>query len=365
MHPGDGRSGGDDEMRRRLVSFDWALKRLLRSKANFEVLEGFLTELLRQEVKIIEVLESESNKETGDDRFNRVDLKVRLGGGEIVIVEVQAAREYDFLKRLLYASSKVVTEHMYESMPYSDVARVISVSVLYFDLGRGEDYVYRGRTVFRGLHGGDELELDEGQRRVLGCTSASEVFPEYYLIRVDRFDDVARDGLDEWIYFLKNQEVPEGCRAKGLEKAGRVFEVLALSPDLREEYEVYLAWRRKQESLLRSARIEGQEEGFEEGLARGLAKGREKGIAEGLAKGREKGIAEGLAKGREEGLAEGLEKGIAKGREEGIAEGIAKGRRDALLAVARNLLATHDDAQVARLTGLSAAEVARLRRAGD
>ena len=337
MHPGDGRSGGDDEMRRRLVSFDWALKRLLRSKANFEVLEGFLTELLRQEVKIIEVLESESNKETGDDRFNRVDLKVRLGGGEIVIVEVQAAREYDFLKRLLYASSKVVTEHMYESMPYSDVARVISVSVLYFDLGRGEDYVYRGATTFRGIHHGDELELDEGQRRVLGCTSASEVFPEYYLIRVDRFDDVARDGLDEWIYFLKNQEVPEGCRAKGLEKAGRVFEVLALSPEMREEYERYLDWQRRQYSQFHSARLEG--------------------LAEGLAKGREEGIAEGLEKGRREGREKGIAEGIAKGREEG--------RRDALLAVARNLLATHDDAQVARLTGLSAAEVARLRRAGD
>ena len=75
---------------RQLISFDWALKRLLRSKANFEILEGFLTELLKaggtslqtsipnenwpsipnpnnnpsfyQGLKIVEVLESESNQ---------------------------------------------------------------------------------------------------------------------------------------------------------------------------------------------------------------------------------------------------------------------------------------------------------------
>ena len=31
---------------RSMISFDWAMKRLLRNKANFEVLEGFLSELL-------------------------------------------------------------------------------------------------------------------------------------------------------------------------------------------------------------------------------------------------------------------------------------------------------------------------------
>jgi len=35
-------------MSRHLISFDWALKRLLCSKANFDILEGFLSELLKQ-----------------------------------------------------------------------------------------------------------------------------------------------------------------------------------------------------------------------------------------------------------------------------------------------------------------------------
>jgi len=41
---------------RKLVSFDWALKRLLRSKANYEVLEGFLSELLKGDIEILEIL---------------------------------------------------------------------------------------------------------------------------------------------------------------------------------------------------------------------------------------------------------------------------------------------------------------------
>ena len=63
------------EQQDRYIRFDWAVKRLLRQKANFDVLEGFLTVLLGEEVKIIELLESESNQQSVDDKFNRVDIK--------------------------------------------------------------------------------------------------------------------------------------------------------------------------------------------------------------------------------------------------------------------------------------------------
>ncbi len=58
------------EQQDRYIRFDWAVKRLLRQKANFDVLEGFLTVLLGEEVKIIELLESESNQQSVDDKFN-------------------------------------------------------------------------------------------------------------------------------------------------------------------------------------------------------------------------------------------------------------------------------------------------------
>ena len=70
-------------MKRQLVSFDWALKNLLRNKANFEILEGFFSELLSQDIKIKNILESEGNKQTSDDKSNRVDLLAEAAGGEL------------------------------------------------------------------------------------------------------------------------------------------------------------------------------------------------------------------------------------------------------------------------------------------
>lgn len=65
------------ELQDRYIRFDWAIKRLLRQKANFGVLEGFLTVFLGEQIKIEEILESEGNQQDADDKFNRVDSRLR------------------------------------------------------------------------------------------------------------------------------------------------------------------------------------------------------------------------------------------------------------------------------------------------
>lgn len=61
-------------MSKKLISFDWAIQRLLRNQSNFVILEGILSELLFDNIKIEQIIESESNQETDDDKFNRVDI---------------------------------------------------------------------------------------------------------------------------------------------------------------------------------------------------------------------------------------------------------------------------------------------------
>ncbi|MEM6829022.1 MAG: hypothetical protein AAF551_00810 [Bacteroidota bacterium] len=39
-------------MTKKLIRFDWAIKRILRDKENFDILEGFLSELLGQTIQI-------------------------------------------------------------------------------------------------------------------------------------------------------------------------------------------------------------------------------------------------------------------------------------------------------------------------
>ena len=96
----------------RYIRFDGAVKRLLRQKANFGVLEGFLTVLLGEEVKILELLESESNQQAAEEKFNRVDIKALNSKGEIIIVEIQNTREVYYLERILFGVAKAITEHI-------------------------------------------------------------------------------------------------------------------------------------------------------------------------------------------------------------------------------------------------------------
>ena len=260
-------------MKRKLVSFDWAIKHILRSKANFGILEGFLSELLFDEIKIIDVLESESNKETKKDKFNCLDIKVRDSKDELIIIEIQYSRELDYLQRILYATSKVVTEHLQESEAYAKVSKVISVNILYFDFGDGDDYIYKGTTSFIGLHNKTRLKLNPKQEELYKTNKVEEIYPEYYLIKVKNFNDIATDSLDEWIYFLKNEEIKEDFNAKGLKKAKEILDYLKMSDNERWQYEQYQTDLHHQASLYESSFVIGKLQGHKEGIETGHKEG--------------------------------------------------------------------------------------------
>nr|VFK20312.1 MAG: conserved hypothetical protein (putative transposase or invertase) [Candidatus Kentron sp. LPFa]VFK34048.1 MAG: conserved hypothetical protein (putative transposase or invertase) [Candidatus Kentron sp. LPFa] len=268
---------------RKLISFDWALKKLLRSKANYEVLEGFLSELLKDDIEILEILESESNREQARDKLNRVDLKVKNQKGEMILIKVQYEWEFDFFQRILFATAKAITEHMARSDLYANVVKLISINILYFDLGYGRDYIYHGATRFVGTHYHDELLLNEKQQQLFGKEYPHELYPEYYLLKINQFDDVARDTLDEWIYFLKNEEIKGEFQARGLEKAREVLDIMKLSENERLAYERHIEDMRYQASMFRSSFLDGLFEGRTEGLSEGLSEGLAKGKAEGKA----------------------------------------------------------------------------------
>ncbi len=259
-------------MTRQLIAFDWAMKKILRAKANFGILEGFLSELLFEDIRIQKILESESNQDTQDDKYNKVDLLVENSKGDLIIIEVQNNREWDFISRLLYATSKVITENMSKGHGYIEVKKVICVSIVYFDLGQGEDYIYKGASSFVGMHTKDQLHLNEGEQKVYSYQTVQEIFPEYYIIKVNRFDETAKTSLDEWIQFLKTETIPENTQAKGLKEAKEALDVLKLDEESRRGYERYLENLRYEASTLGLERKLGKIEGREEGIAKGRKK---------------------------------------------------------------------------------------------
>ncbi len=220
-----------------LIRFDWAVKKLLRDKANFGVLEGFLAELLGFDVKIEEILESEANKQHKDDKYNRVDMLVRSESGELMLIEIQNEAETDYFHRILYGTSKLITEHIKEGEGYASIKKAISISILYFRLGQGADYVYEYEGKFVGRHLKDTLKPNSWQKGKFGIKGISDIFPKYYILKVNNFDDIAKDTLDEWIYFLKNSEVPKNYTAKGLKEASEKLQIDKLSETDRKAYQ--------------------------------------------------------------------------------------------------------------------------------
>ena len=305
------------EQQDRYIRFDWAVKRLLRQKANFGVLEGFLTVLLGEEVKIIELLESESNQQTIDDKFNRVDIKARNSKDEIIIVEIQNTRELYYLERILYGVAKAITEHISLGERYYEVKKIYSISILYFDIGKGDDYLYHGQNNFTGVHTGDWLEVTTKEKDALVRKLPAEVFSEYFLIRVNEFNKVAVTPLEEWIEYLKTGCIRPDTTAPGLGEARKKLIYYNMSPEERHAYDEHLSAIMIQNDVLDGAKLEGRMEGR----------------------------IEGLEEGRMEGLEEGMEKGIEKGR----------------MDIARNLKSMGlDIAAIQKATGLLPEEIQKL-----
>ena len=147
-------------------------------------------------------------------------------------------------------------------------------------MGSGTDYIYKGTTRFIGLHNHDTLELTDKQKQLFHKESVEALYPEYYLIKINRFNDIARDTLDEWIYFLKNEEIKESFTAMGLREAAEKLSIMKLPEEERKAYEHYKDDLHYQASMFESSYGDGyyvgKEEGKEEGREEGLVKGQSK-----------------------------------------------------------------------------------------
>lgn len=247
------------ELKDRYIRFDWAIKRLLRQKANFGVLEGFLTVFLGEKITIVELLESEGNQLSEDDKFNRVDIKALNDKGEIIIVKIQNIRKLYYLEQVLYGVAKTITEY----------------------ISLGEDYLYHGQNHFIGVHTKDQLVVNTKERSVIVSKLSPEIFPEYILIRTNKFDKIAVTSLEEWMDYLKRGTIRPDTMTPGLGEAREKLRYYSMPPEDRYAYDEHLNAVMIQNDVLDSAKLEG----YLEGLAESRAENKEKGKAKGLAKG--------------------------------------------------------------------------------
>ncbi len=252
------------------IRFDWAMKRLLRNKANFSVLEGLLTTLLGENITIRDLLESESNQEEEFDKYNRVDMLAVNSRGELILIEVQNNNEYAYFQRMLFGTSKLVTQYINRGESYEKVRKVYSVNIVYFSLGHGKDFVYHGKTEFRGIHENDLLELTPFQRQTFNVDEVSQLYPEYYILKVNDFNKVAKTPLEEWIYYLNTGNISDTAHAPGLAEVRERLKVDNMTQGERDAYYRHLDNIVILRDNIYTERAEGREEGRAEGRAEGI-----------------------------------------------------------------------------------------------
>lgn len=271
--------------REKLVRFDWAIKRVLRQRSDHTVLNGFLSTLLDRPITITEILESESNREYEENKSNRVDILARDADGSKIIIEVQNETESSYLHRILFGTSRLISEFLEKGHNYDEIKKIYSVNIVYFNIDEGEDFVYHGTTNFVGLHTGEKLKLPEYIRGKYEIENPSEIFPEYYILKANDFNRYAVTPLEQWMHFLAHSELPENANAPGLKEAGEQLREASLTQEERADYFYYIDGLKSIKAAVDTAgykgRLEGKAEGLAEGKVLGLAEGKALGLAEG------------------------------------------------------------------------------------
>ncbi len=265
-------------MKDNFIRFDWAMKRLLRDKSNYVVLEGFLSTLLEEDLRISRFLESESNQTDETDKFNRADILVEDSKGRLLIIKIQNYRELYYYHQMLYGASDILSRYTDEEIDYNKICKIYSINIVYFSMIKSKDYAYHGEIIFRGLHDSDNfLKLSARQQEIFTGKDAKDIFPEYYVLRVNDFDKVAKTPLDEWIKFLKTGEIDKEATAKGLPEARERLRIDTLPDAEKRAYYRDMEALRYQRSVIKTGWDEGHTEGFKEGKAKGRAEGRAEG----------------------------------------------------------------------------------------
>ena len=189
---------------------------------------------------------------------------------------------------------------------FSNISKVISISILYFNIGKGTDYIYKGTTEFKGLNDGEPLIIKEKENipENLGpkyTLKTKNIFPEYYLITVERYKNEIKKQIDEWIYIFKNSEVAAGSKSKNIESAEKKLWEINMTKEERRSYEKYMWYYVKDRDKVNTARMEGEEKGLKTGEQIGIQKGKMEGEQIGIQKGKMEEKMEGIKKSLKQG----------------------------------------------------------------
>lgn len=265
-----------------LVSFDFAIKYLLKDKSNYDIIEGFVSAVLKTQgykpVKIIALLDTESNKEEYSQKKSLADLIVEDTDHQKYIIEIERQEAKTFVHKSCFNTSRLIADQVPSGEDYCKIKKIFHISILYFGVGDGP--IYHGQTIIRELETQQKLSVHIENETKTATYDATNIFPEYIFISVPNFDNKIRKEIDEWLYVMKNDEVKPEFKSPYMEKVAEKLSVLKMTTEMRNEYINY----RKQVATFKDAVDTAEERGEKRGLKKGEKIGMEKGEKRGIEK---------------------------------------------------------------------------------
>lgn len=251
-----------------LVSFDYAIKYLLKDKGDYSIVEGFISALLKtkgyKDVKIVALLESESNKEDSKSKRSLADLIVEDEDHQKYIIEIERNVKDSFIHKSLFNTSRLIVDNLAQRIDYTQILKVFHISLLYFPIGNGNGAIYHGKTIIHEVETNDKLSVHIKNQETQEVFDATDILPEYFYISVPLFNGRLEKEMDDWLHVMKYDEIPENYHSPYMAQVAEKLSILKMTQDERNRYMYYQKKLYNDRDELQAAEARGREEGRED-----------------------------------------------------------------------------------------------------
>jgi len=248
-----------------LVSFDYAIKYLLRDKGDYSIVEGFISALLKtkgyKDIKIIALLESESNKEDSKSKRSLADLIVEDEDHHKYIIEIERNLKDSFIHKSLFNTSRLIVDNLAQRDDYTQIIKIFHISLLYFPIGNGNGSIYHGKTIIHEIETNEKLSVHITNQKTGEIFDATNILPEYFYISVPLFNDRLEKEIDDWLYIMKYDEVPNNYHSPYMAQVAEKLSILKMTPAERERYSYYQKKLYSDRDELQAAEARGEARG--------------------------------------------------------------------------------------------------------
>lgn len=248
-----------------LVSFDYAIKYLLKDKGDYSIVEGFISALLKtkgyKDVKIISLLESESNKEDSKSKRSLADLIVEDEDHHKYIIEIERNVQESFIHKACFNTSRLIVDNLAQGADYTRILKIFHISLLYFPIGTGNGTIYHGKTIIHEIETNERLTVHIKNQETQEIFDATNILPEYFYISVPLFNDCLEKEIDDWLHVMKYDKVPSNYHSPYMSQVAEKLNILRMTSEERACYFYYQKQIYTDRDELRTAEARGEAKG--------------------------------------------------------------------------------------------------------